>query len=949
MSEEKDIAVRAYICPEGGWSSSTSIVDEPDFNRIVVLDTETTTDERQSLKFGTAVLVIHGQVKFGWIFYQPKNIKPSELDELKRKAEEHRFNLMELDDYLEKVFLPEVYDNKTPCVGFNLPFDLSRLAKNCGPAKGWNRGGFSFTLSEDYPRLVIRHMDRHRSTIHFGKGRYKKRSQYNREKASRKFRGHFLDLHTAAFALTGDGLSLNEACKRFTVKGSKSEVKEHGKITSDYVEYNINDVRITCELFKKVMQEYEGYHLDMPITGLSSPASIGKAYLKAMGVRSFLEQNPDFPPELLGEIMETYFGGRAEVRKRLQPTRIRLLDFLSMYPTMCGVLKMWNHTIADHIDFYDDTEEVRKFVENVTLDDLKNAETWRELNAICTIQPDGDVLFVRSDFDEVNYNLGTEYGNSSIPLRYTLADVVASKLLTGKSPRILRAIRLVPVGVQEGLSSITIKGDKTLDPTKQDFFMALAEHRNEFKKTRDAIDKEYEPGRFAFYDSCQNAVKITLNATSYGIFIEENVIPQSKDVMVYGAGKSFKAELNKYEQPGPFFNPITATFVTAAARLVLAITEAILSRHGAVYAFCDTDSMAVPPEHVDDIQAFFRGLSPYPFKAELFKLEKYNYEGNDEKKDTLVDLMFFGVSAKRYVLYYLKNGKPVIQKASNHGLGHLKNPFPWKKDHKWFEEVWQDILNEHYGLITQEELREKYAHLYAISEFSLSTPELAKRLNALNRGKGYNERVKPFCFCLVGAAICVDSKTGKIVKPIAPFCKCPQEAVYRPFIDYNSGKVMQGEQYWKPLDDFLLAYETHPESKFNGDVGVLERRHIAVRSVALIGKESNNLERSRYFGIDKADLATYATVPVDVDCCVDAEDLESFIMSLKPSDAVRFDIETRDLCRWRAAIKKGEHPQFKGKSRLRLHRAINVLRDVNVSGLSRSKVGSGKSKRIGKR
>ena len=44
----------------------------------------------------------------------------------------------------------------------------------------------------------------------------------------------------------------------------------------------------------------------------------------------------------------------------------------------------------------------------------------------------------------------------------TLADCIASVLHTGKAPRVLRALRFEPIGVQEGLRPIDVGGDPRL-------------------------------------------------------------------------------------------------------------------------------------------------------------------------------------------------------------------------------------------------------------------------------------------------------------------------------------------------------------------------------------------------------------------------------------------------------------------------------------------------------
>jgi hypothetical protein len=325
--------------------------------------------------------------------------------------------------------------------------------------------------------------------------------------------------------------------------------------------------------------------------------------------------------------------------------------------------------------------------------------------------------------------------------------------------------------------------------------------------------------------------------------------------------------------------------------------------------------MAVPPDNVEEIQSFFQGLNPYPFQAELFKVEKYNFD----EQGNLVDLKFLGISAKRYVLYYEKDGRFIIQKASYHGLGHIKNPFKNVDDNEWIDEIWMDFLLQYHHKISEEALNLKYSDSYSISPFTVTTPRLLQRLNALNTSSDYNDQIKPFNFCIVGVANKRNDRSDQVVKPLAPFTKNPQEAVHRPFVDYTTGKVLQGPEYWKPIEDVLFRYITHPESKFKGEVGELSRRHIRVKSVFCIGKESNNLEQSRYFGISNDDLITYG---VNASDNVDRE-VETFLMLLSHKDAERFQIEPRMLARWRKAIRQGKHPKFQTRSKDRILRAMN--------------------------
>lgn len=58
---------------------------------------------------------------------------------------------------------------------------------------------------------------------------------------------------------------------------------------------------------------------------------------------------------------------------------------------------------------------------------------------------------------------------------------------------------------------------------------------------------------------------------------------------------------------------------------------------------------------------------------------------------------------------------------------------------------------------------------------------------------------------------------------MAPFTKDYQKIVYEPFIDYETGEIKEGSQYFKQLSRTILQYVEYMENKSEGDIGVLER------------------------------------------------------------------------------------------------------------------------------
>ena len=226
------------------------------------------------------------------------------------------------------------------------------------------------------------------------------------------FAGHFLDLRTLCFALTNTGYSLASACEAFGVTGadelydSKRKV-EHGKITPEYISYCREDVRASSELYERAIAEYRRHPISLQATQAYSPASIGKSYLDAMGIKPRSKCQPGFMRDVLGKAMSAYYGGRTECRIRRVPVPVLYCDFLSMYTTVNALMGLWDHVTAQRIDVQDATEEIRALVQQIGVEDCLDPTTWLELPALVQIKPTGDVLPVRARYDGTNWNIGS--------------------------------------------------------------------------------------------------------------------------------------------------------------------------------------------------------------------------------------------------------------------------------------------------------------------------------------------------------------------------------------------------------------------------------------------------------------------------------------------------------------------------------------------------------------
>ena len=310
------------------------------------------------------------------------------------------------------------------------------------------------------------------------------------------------------------------------------------------------------------------------------------------------------------------------------------------------------------------------------------------LTTLVRVAPQADVFPVRTKYDGQSQTIGLNCLTIDRPLWFTLADVIASKLLSGKAPKIIEAITFSAREPQSGLKAIRIAGnpDYLVDPANDDFFKRLIDLRTTVKvrlKSATALNRDA-------FDSEQQALKILANSTSYGIFVEINVadLDTPEKLICYGPeGEGFPVDSNKVEEPGRFFHPLLATLITGAARLMLGIAERLCVESGLDWAFCDTDSMAIAKpdgmsqgkffERAQSICAWFASLNPYEQKGSIFKIEDANYPiAGDGVGTSFARLFCYCISSKRYVLFNVgPSGEVIIRKASAHGLGHYLAPY----------------------------------------------------------------------------------------------------------------------------------------------------------------------------------------------------------------------------------------------------------------------------------
>lgn len=707
---------------------------------------------------------------------------------------------------------------------------------------------------------------------------------------------HFVDTLTLSAALLGTAHGLEKLSETLLPQSKKLQKRERPtgitsgeSLTLQDVIYGIQDVHCTYACYQELKKQYLSHEISTPIWNMYSSASVGKAHLGEFGIRPFLQQNPDFPPEVLGYSMLAYYGARSEIGVRLQPVEVLYLDFLSQYPSVNTLMHNQEILLAENTTVEDTTSEITTLLEHSSqtlLHMLHDASFWPVLRCFVKVLPDHDRLPLRSDYGPEGKNVGLPFVTSSQAVWYTLADVLASKLLTDKTPTIIQALSLVPSEQHYETTKRNLFG-YTVELEEQDFFQTLIELRQRIKE---------QPGKLA--KNQQLSLKLISNATAYGALVEVTQAESASEPqpVVYYDGEGCKKEtkVSRVETPGKFFAGPIGSLIPAGGRLLLAIAQRLANERGMVHAMMDTDSIAlVRPYGVEredfqvrasDVAEWFEALSPYEHTKKVLEIEDVNYRWDDKTntidKGVLQPLYFVGVSAKRYAVYNrLDDGSYRIRKFTSHGLGGFYAPYannaspypdipnPHKAVHemggkRWAYDLWYRFIafvdGENNPLLYR--LRGGELNIPAYHQASLTTYALYRQFQSI-------PGVRPFGFFSV-----LPSKAGGVSNATRAWIEEGQEdleASYQERLSYIAGldrpfyapfantpedlkdiRRMDTnalvEDWYRLVNvgECVAEYFRHPEYKaLNGKMpGVMMPHECTIGNIAYVGKEINSVQ-----------------------------------------------------------------------------------------------------------
>ena len=650
-------------------------------------------------------------------------------------------------------------------------------------------------------------------------------------------------------------------CKEFNIPG-KLNHKPSGRAYLEEVEYCRQDVRATVGLLNAAKQEYDLHPIAPGPDRMFSPASLAKAYLEELNILHPSEKvkNAD---SAFGIFMQSYFGGRAECRIRNWEVPVCPVDFMSQYPTVNELLDNWSVLIAKkRDDFPMRLKKCGDFCRGLRLNVALIANCGRiqvfcaRLSRIATSSPYATV------YNGTTQNIGINYLTSKEPIWFAGPDIIASILLTGKVPRIDKAIRVVPYGRQTALKSTSLRGMVNVDAKRHSFFKHVIEQR---------AASESNPALHYW-------LKILANSGSYGLFVELN--PNESDstkLKLFSGEESFETTSDVVEEPGKWFAPHIASLITSGGRLLLAMLEKCIADAGGTYLFCDTDSAAIVsaenrqhiamPDGANPITAIsraevqrivdrFEPLNPYDrtlVPGSILKIHKLNWDHDKKHRQ----LFGYSIAAKRYALYTKSHNEIEIVEPKAHGLGYFHppkdSPEGWNHEApQWIFEAWDWIVR---GVLGLERTKPAWFDLPVMMRLTLSTPHHA--LNNLAKCPltrphnfmmlpqicrfGYPQNTDPNKFTLITS---FSSERDQWMRSKCVNIHDCESRIYELTDDYDGRRALV-KNFFMLLD----SYQNHPEAKSLGPDGqpcefdtrgLLQRAHVAANWPPIyIGKESD--------------------------------------------------------------------------------------------------------------
>lgn len=243
--------------------------------------------------------VYEGQtLRFKGFGYDPITNFPGELALLCAFSREKMLaEPLPIDDF-RRLFYKIAFDFRATTVGFNLAFDLPRLAHDHADARGRFNGGFTVHLEPEpwYPPIRMKKLNARAYKFEFTAPRRKRLKSKTAAKSPRKlWRGAFVDLKPAGDALLGGRYDLENLAKALELPVRKMRRPTFSRPFDRYfLKYAYRDVELTSACYFALARRFDALDLPKTLDKIFSEASVAKGEYMRIGVQPWLDvQNQD--------------------------------------------------------------------------------------------------------------------------------------------------------------------------------------------------------------------------------------------------------------------------------------------------------------------------------------------------------------------------------------------------------------------------------------------------------------------------------------------------------------------------------------------------------------------------------------------------------------------------------------------------------------------------------
>ncbi len=357
----------------------------------------------------------------------------------------------------------------------------------------------------------------------------------------------------------------------------------------------------------------------IPLDAGASPAYLAKRVAQ-LAVPRPPYLRPGMSPMGKAAAMAAHLGGKSATMIRGVAVPGVLVDGTAAYPVVGSLVGTTRWLQAERIDqrLLVPGRGLDAFLAELAMLDipalLAGPAAWELLTCCLLVEPDADVLAVRGrgPGEREDRTSTTSVERGRYPVWHMGPRVLASYLMTGRMPRVLRAYTWRPVGIVAGCRPVSLPGGIVFDPARMrprsgdtfnDLASAIAEMALRAKTgTLDGIN------RLAM-DRLAGSGKVGRNGIAYGQAVEFNRSDRTHPVWgPFGILPSMTAE-----EPGWLADPAVGALATAGCELMLTLLELIVAQAGGSIAFADTDAAFVLVTHDgDEIPVDGRGVDGEP-------------------------------------------------------------------------------------------------------------------------------------------------------------------------------------------------------------------------------------------------------------------------------------------------------------------------------------------------